>query len=169
MMTGVATLFTRVFTWPNARAWGESTALLTLFASISVPFSLLSGLFAWTPSTDGLWQVALVAFFLPALTEELAFRGPLLILGNKTLHFQLAAMLLALFVLWHLVNAWLLMTEARGLFDDPRFLVVAFGLGMTCTFATFRSRSLWPAIFIHWLVVVGWKGLFGGPQFLVGG
>ena len=57
------------------------------------------------------------------------------------------------------------MAEAGALFTDPRFLFVAFGLGLTCTFVTLRARSLWPAIMIHWLTVVAWKGLFGGPQF----
>ena len=140
--------------------------LLTLFALVAVPFSLLSGLFEWAPSSEGLLALALLAVVLPALGEELIFRAPLLWFQKRGAVFWPAALSLILFVLWHPFNAWLFLQEARTLATDPRFLFLVVGLGLACTFATLRSGSLWPAVLIHWLVVVSWKGLFGGPQFL---
>ncbi|MCI5044429.1 MAG: CPBP family glutamic-type intramembrane protease [Aquisalinus sp.] len=158
----------QAFAWPDMSVWREAILLLCLFSLLAVPFGLHTGLLIWQPSLDGLLPVMLVAFFAPALLEEVVFRGPLLLPQKKGRKLFMAAILLFLFVLWHPLNGTFLMTTAGVLFTDLRFLGIAFGLGLVCTVATLRSGSLWPAVLIHWLVVVSWKGLFGGPQFLTG-
>jgi predicted Abi (CAAX) family protease len=139
-----------------------------LFWCVAVPFGLLSGLLHWQPQFDGFWLSALVIFFIPALFEEVLFRGPLLLVKEQRKVLPIAAILLLLFVLWHPLNTFLFMPEARSLFTDPRFLFVAFGLGMTCTFLMLQSRHLLPAIMFHWLCVLGWKTLLGGQALMEG-
>ncbi|MCI5048575.1 MAG: CPBP family glutamic-type intramembrane protease [Aquisalinus sp.] len=158
----------QIFGWPELRAWRDAILLLCLFCLLAVPFGLQTGLLVWQPSLGGLVPVMLVAFFAPALLEEVVFRGPLLVLQKGARKLFMAAILLFLFVLWHPLNGTFLMTAAGALFTDLRFLGIAFCLGLVCTIATLRSASLWPAILMHWLVVVSWKGFFGGPQFLTG-
>mgnify|MGYP001549942058 CR=1 FL=1 len=158
----------KIFAWPDMDAWREAFLLLCLFSLLAVPFGLQTGLLVWQPSLDGLLALMLVAFLAPALLEEVVFRGPLLLFHQRTRKVVAAAILLFLFVLWHPVNGTFLMTAAGTLFTDLRFLIVAFALGLICTIITLRSKSLWPAVLVHWLVVVSWKGFFGGPQFLTG-
>ena len=51
---------------------------------------------------------------------------------------------------------------AQPVFLEPGFLLVTAALGLTCTLAWRLTGSLWPAVVIHWLTVVGWKGLMAG-------
>lgn len=106
--------------------------------------------------------VAVIAFVIPALGEEYLFRG---ILQPKTLStvrdWSAAALSLIAFVLWHPVQVWLGLPMAQPLFTQPGFLVLVAILGGLCTLLVHRSGSLWPAIGLHWLVVVGWKVMAG--------
>ena len=70
-----------------------------------------------------------------------------------------AVIALAAFVLWHPVQVWLGLPMAQPVFLEPAFLVMAALLGVVCTLAYRRSGSIWPAVMIHWLTVVAWKGL----------
>ncbi|WP_306252729.1 type II CAAX prenyl endopeptidase Rce1 family protein [Parvularcula sp. IMCC14364] len=159
----------RAFAWPTRRTWIEAGGIACVFGLIAVPFGLTSGLLQWQPAAAaGLLPVMLVAFFAPALLEEIVFRGPLLLLAGRPGRAMAAIFLLCLFILWHPLNGTYFLTDAGPLFSDMRFLMIAAGLGITCTLITLRSNSLWPAILFHWLVVVAWKGLFGGPDFLTG-
>ena len=63
--------------------------------------------------------------------------------------FWRAALALALFVLWHPAQVWL-------------GLLIAAALGLTCTLAWRMTGSIWPAVAIHWVTVVGWKAVLGG-------
>jgi hypothetical protein len=44
----------------------------------------------------------------------------------------------------------------------PAFLAITAALGLACTISWRRSSSIWPAVALHWAVVVMWKGLAGG-------
>ena len=159
-----------LFRWPSASDW-RFTALCVLgFILIAVPFALISGIYRWTPNliSTHLVRVALIALILPALMEELVFRGPLFWLQRARGTVPLWASLISLvaFVSWHPINALTFMPQAASTFLDPRFLVVTTVFGAAATLVTLRSRSLWPAIAFHWLLVVAWKGLFGAPSFL---
>ena len=72
--------------------------------------------------------------------------------------------LTALFVLWHLVEAYWILPAHRALFTRPDFLACAALVGLACAILRYRSGSLWPAVALHWAYVVAWVGLLGGPR-----
>lgn len=142
-------------------------AVVTVFALGLMGFGI--GFSEWEPRFEGLLKTAAIALFLPALGEELIFRGPLLVLIGRSqvsLVFLACAVSLALFVGWHVVNGAIVLTSAWDTFSDLRFLILATVLGCGLTAMTLLSRSIWPAVIFHWLAVVAWKGLFGGPSFI---
>jgi predicted Abi (CAAX) family protease len=88
---------------------------------------------------------------------DLAVRRPSPSRGGK--YWLRIVFSLGLFVLWHPVQVCLGLPMAQAAFLDWRFLIIAAALGLACTISWQRSGSIWPAVFIHWAVVVGWKGL----------
>lgn len=90
--------------------------------------------------------------------EEMVFRVALA--GRQG--FWRAALALALFVLWHPAQVWLGLPMAQPAFLEPGFLLIAAALGLTCTLAWRMTGSIWPAVAIHWVTVVGWKAVLGG-------
>lgn len=146
---------------------GIAFLVFTLFA---VPFGTLTGLFQFSVSSDPavLVRTAIIALFIPALFEEAIFRGHLVWLsyqGSRKLLYVVVASLV-LFVLWHPLNGLFLMTDAKALFTDLRFLTLVSALGVTASILAIKTCSIWPPVIFHWLVVVGWKTFFGGPAFL---
>ena len=142
-------------------------AVATVLAIGLVGFG--TGFLGWKPRFEGLLKTAVIALFLPALGEELMFRGPILALIGRSrvsLVYFACAVSLALFVGWHVVSGAFILTSAQDVFSDWRFLSLAGVLGIGLTAMTLLSRSIWPAVAFHWLAVVAWKGLFGGPSFL---
>lgn len=102
--------------------------------------------------------LAILAFFIPALGEEFVFRGILLPRPTGWLQTLISSLLsVAVFVLWHPLQVWLGLPLAQPVFTEPAFLILVAGLGVICSALTLRSGSLWPAVALHWLVVVGWK------------
>lgn len=155
----------RLTALPDRRGWLLSGLIYCLFAVIAVLSGLETGILVWQPDGSDLLAIVLVALLIPSLLEELAFRAPLLWAPRRqTLLWGTVS--LSLFILWHPMNAWLFLPDARSLFFDPRFLIIAAGLGLACTMITVMTRSIAPAILMHWLTVIGWKGLFGGEQFI---
>ncbi|MEO0607548.1 MAG: CPBP family glutamic-type intramembrane protease [Pseudomonadota bacterium] len=159
-----------LFRWPGRRAWAEAALYTLAFVLLALPFGLVSGLYKWAPSNDidALIRFALIAMVLPAILEELVFRGPLLRQQTRTGHVPAWAIAAALivFVIWHPLNTVLFMPQAAETFRDWRFLLVTAWLGLIATLMTLRTRSLWPAILFHWGIVLAWKSLLGAPGFL---
>ena len=91
------------------------------------------------------------------LTEELAFRGWL----RKGAPLAAVASLLA-YIAWHPLQTLLQLPFGRPEFLDPRFLSLIAWLGLACTLSRIRSGSIWPAVIIHWGIVVVWKALYAG-------
>lgn len=148
--------------WPDARGWAFSVGLLALAAA---PLYLLgrAGDFAlWTARPFGIADlgVAALLFVVPSLGEELLFRGLLLPERRAALFAPLSV---GLFVLWHPLQAWTFGPPWAALFIEPAFLAAALILGVTLTAIRLVTRSLWPAIIGHWLVVAAWKLALGGP------
>ena len=137
---------------------------------LALPFGLASGFYQWTapPSGLSLLRTAVIAFFLPAVFEELVFRGPLLWAQTNLDEVPAWAigLSLAAFVAWHPINAHTLLPQADPVFLDVRFLAIAALLGAVATLMALKTRSLWPPILFHWSVVVGWKATLGAPGFL---
>ena len=120
----------------------------------------------WSPQFGSdTFKLALVAIFVPALGEELLFRVVPLPDPQRASGFPWFAASIALtaFVLWHPLQALLFGGARAEIFLDLWFLIAVAALGFACTRLYWKSGSVWPAVFLHWLVVVGWKALAGGP------
>lgn len=106
---------------------------------------------------------AVVAIVLPTALEEVTFRVFLPWWAGKFLLRPLADLLaVGLFVLWHPVQVWAGLPLAQPLFLEPGFLMIVAVLGGLCQYALRLTGSLWPALVMHWLTVVAWKGLLAG-------
>lgn len=159
-----------MFRWPDWATWRQTALIFVVFAISSAAVIFATGLFEFRLANNpySLLRTSIIALIIPSLFEELLFRGPLVALQMRlhTSAMIIAALgSLALFVLWHPLNAAFVLTEAQSLFFDWRFLVLALLLGIAATTAALRARSIWPAIAIHWAAVISWKAFFGGPNF----
>lgn len=129
----------------------------------------LSSIMQWQPRLDAATlRLAAIAIILPSLGEELFFRAALLPRSepDQPLPEGRAALALALFVAWHPAQTLFTGDERTRIFLDPWFLVAVAAVGIACTRVYWKSASLWPAVLLHWLVVVGWKAFAGGPELI---
>lgn len=156
-------------TWPSLRAWAEAGGIMLAFAALSLPIGIASGLLqpGWSDAPpQSLLAFAGIALFFPGFFEEFFFRVLLLPHSDEAVsHRRMlvwGAVSLALFVVSHPFNAWLFRPSARPVFCDPVFLSIATILGVACTIAYWRTRSIWPPVVMHWLTVVLWRTLLGG-------
>ena len=151
-------------TLPRSRDWLELLAAAVLLAVIVGPVGLATGMLRWAPQGTGvLVSSALSVIFIPALGEELLFRGPW-IPGRSEGASPLRPIALSTtaFCLWHVLETtWL--PGARPLFLRADFLAWTVLLGLACAVLRFRSGSLWPAVILHWAAVVAWETWLGGP------
>ena len=152
-----------LLTAPRPRDWGEMLLGGALLAGVFGTLGLRTGLLHLEPRPASVvLKCAAVVFFIPALGEELSFRGALIpdrgearralvpILGST-----------ALFTAWHVVETlWL--PQERRTFLRPDFLAWAAGLGLVCAVLRRRSGSIWPPVVLHWAAVVAWMGWLGG-------
>lgn len=155
---------------PEGQLAGLGIALA--YGAIAMVLALRSGLIRlqkqW-PSPRRLCPRA-GRWLLPAFGEELVFRGLLLpsaLDGVQPLVLlPWMALSVGLFVAWHRLASWSgLSSRRRAGSQDPRVLVQTALLGVACSLAYGVSGSLWWAVLLHWLAVVGWReGLGGGSE-----
>ncbi|MEM6915673.1 MAG: CPBP family glutamic-type intramembrane protease [Verrucomicrobiota bacterium] len=144
--------------WPDLTVAILATLLLAGVAWIFLPhFADLSKV----PSPRQMAKIAFVAFFFPALFEELVFRGFL----NSAQSPLSIALSTAAFILWHPLAAHLFLPEAKPYVTDPVFLVFVGIFGLLFCLLRKKTGSLWIPILSHWVLTLLWKGL-GGAQFL---
>ncbi|MEX2540948.1 MAG: CPBP family glutamic-type intramembrane protease [Trueperaceae bacterium] len=152
---------------PSASGWAETALLALGFAVVATPLALRAELIGSTwllPVPESL-ALGLRVLLVPALLEEVLFRvlpnpGRAEASGRLT-NWVSAASSVTAYVLIHPAAALL---GGGAQFTDPTFLALVALLGVSCLVAYRRTGSLWPAVLIHWLVVVGWLGLGGhGP------
>ena len=152
-------------TWPDRKSWKSALAIAAPATAIVALSGYLGGWLHLAP-VAGLRPALLAAFilfFVPALAEELAFRGVLLS-WLASLSQRVGNWLsIALYVLWHPVQALAFGPPWSAIYLQPSFLFATFILGIVLTHVRIRSQSLWPVIAIHWLLVVAWMLLLGGP------
>jgi predicted Abi (CAAX) family protease len=147
-------------TLPSAAGWRECGLVGVVAILLIGIVAVASGLLHYRLRLDPLLLTILI---VPALTEELVFRGPLP--GkNETVHpiYWLTGGVLV-FVLWHILEALTFLPGAT-LFFTPGFLISAAILGTACAVMRYRTGSLWPAVALHGVVVLLWQVLFGGPS-----
>jgi predicted Abi (CAAX) family protease len=150
--------------WPDAADWGSSLMVGAATLAVLGVIGFSTGLYELHPANlSGFpWRPALV-FLAPALGEEAVFRG-ILVPGRDEVAKPLGPITLAtlIFMVWHLAEAWLFLPLAAPLFDRPDFLACAGVLGFGCGWIRWRAGSLWPAVFLHWLMVNIWQTWLGG-------
>jgi len=160
-------LTTALTTLPSAQGWALSlgVGLATLTAMAGIGF--LSGLYHLTPTQPGLALRLLTVILVPALGEEAVFRG-LLMPGRSETEWPAFAIILstALYVAWHAVEALTFLPGAAGVFLRPDFLLCCAVLGVGCAILRWRTGSLWPAVILHWALVVIWQTWLGGVSAL---
>ena len=141
------------------------------YGAIAVVLALRSGLMhrqkRW-PSPQRLLPRA-GRWLLPAFGEELVFRGlliPSALDGVQPLALlPWMALSVGLFVAWHRLAGWpRLSSRRRAGSQDPRVLVQTALLGVACSLAYVVSGSLWWAVLLHWLAVVGWRESLGAGK-----
>jgi predicted Abi (CAAX) family protease len=142
---------------PDMRGAIEGLLLFLMVVAAGI-WAATSGVLVPNPAPRSeLLVLSLSAFLIPALGEELVFRGWL----RRGLPIAAVASLLA-YILWHPAQELLNLPFGRPEFLDPRFLSLIAWLGLACTLSRIRSGSIWPAVIIHWGAVVVWKALYGG-------
>jgi len=160
----VKRLVSALTSWPDVAGWRwgfvvSAVALMTIAAVAG-----LSGLAHWQPDFTG-WPVRLgMIVLVPALSEELIFRGLLTpTRGESRYDYGWLVAGLAAFVLWHVVEALTFLPGAAYLFLRPDFLICAAILGAACAAMRYRTGSLWPAVLLHGVTVFVWQTALGGP------
>lgn len=152
-------------TWPDAGRWQSAFAIALPAIAIIALSGYLGGWLSFHPVSDlpAALIAAAILFFVPALAEELVFRG-LLLSWFAAFSQRLGNWLsIALFVLWHPFQALTFGPPWSAIFLQPSFLFATFILGIVLTHIRIVSQSLWPVILIHWLLALVWKLLLGGP------
>jgi predicted Abi (CAAX) family protease len=151
-----------------------SVLVFLIYMVVALPLGFCSGFFHIEILRTHIWvMIALPVslFFLPALFEEVVFRGFLLPHKERavpTLHVLFYAVFsIALFIAWHPINAMTINHPAFSMFTNPVFLSLAALMAVACTITYLKTGSLWVPIAIHWLTVVAWVFLFNGRNVLL--
>ena len=148
---------------PRPSDWGEMTVGAALLAAVFGPLGFATGLLHWEPRPAAVvLRCAAVVLFVPAMGEELLFRGlPIPDRAEAPRALVPIAGSTAVFTLWHVIETlWLREEQATFLRWD--FLAWAAALGLVCAVLRRRSGSIWPPVVLHWAAVVAWMGWFGG-------
>ena len=148
---------------PGVAGWRRAGVELLWALPLMLLFAHLGDLVRFDPVADASTLAALAAtlFFAPALGEELLFRG--LIIPRERPNTRWLVLSVLLFVLWHPLQALTFGPPWAGAFLDPWFLAAVAVLGTALARIYAATGSLWPCVLLHWLVVLGWKALLGGP------
>ena len=164
-------LFRSLLTPLDGRQIGLSWLGAGLYAAVALGLGLGSGFLerqhSW-PRPGHLLRAAAALLPMPALGEELLFRGALLPHpGEGTPWPRLlawSALSIGLFVLYHPLAGRLWYRRADRVFHDPRFLLQTALLGVATTALYQGSGSLWPAVLLHALAVLIWLERLGGRR-----
>ena len=149
--------------WPGVAGWGRAGLELGWAIPCLLVVAHLGGLVRLQSPPDTITAVGLAAtlFVAPALGEELLFRG--LLIPRERPRKAGVALSVLLFIAWHPLQAVTVGPPWAAAFLDPWFLACAGILGLALARIYIATRSLWPCVAAHWLVVFGWKTLLGGP------
>jgi predicted Abi (CAAX) family protease len=170
-LVGVALprLMDAFFTPLTGRGLALSALLLGGFAVVALVLGRGTGFLpAQRPRLRPLVLVrqAVLLLLTPSLIEETLFRAALLPHPLEGLsgwdNTAWGALSVGLFVAWHPLAGRLWYPQGRRLFNDGRFLLLTSLLGVTCVIAYQATGSIWPAVLVHWLVVLIWLELLGG-------
>jgi predicted Abi (CAAX) family protease len=159
-----ARLLRSLTTSPDLAGWMFAAGVGLVTLSIMGGLGFATGLYALTPPrTVGVVGRALTVLFVPALGEEAVFRGLLIPDRTETDRpWPWFALMTGAFVLWHVAEGTTFLSGAKALFLRWDFLACAAILGLGCGITRWRTGSLWPAVGLHWLMVMIWQTDLGG-------
>lgn len=157
MLSRVGALFT---TAPGLAFWARLLGLMAALLALSWLLDRL-GIAAWQVDMGFLLGFGALAAFGTSIIEEALFRGLLLRPDSGIWGSLLSAIL---FALWHPFQTFLYHPLWESHAWTWWFLLGTALLGFLCARLTLATRSLWPAIALHWLVATGWKTLYGIPS-----
>jgi predicted Abi (CAAX) family protease len=150
---------------PDRGGWRRALPIAVGGVAIIAAVAIATGLARFDPMPFG-WTWLLHAAFLvvvPSLGEEILFRGLIVPPRDRSMPTLAGIGAVAVFVLWHPLQAVTIGPPWCATFLDPAFLAIVAILGTTLVWMYRRSGSIWPGVIVHWLVVAGWKLIFGGP------
>lgn len=151
-------------TLPSARGWTEALVLGVAAGAGGYALGRRSGLFRPARGRPSL-ALALGVLIVPALGEELVFRGALTPDRDEDRSdLRAIAGSAALFTLWHVVEASTFMRGAGPTFLRPDFLALAALEGVVCGWLRRRTGSIWPGVLLHAAEVFVWKTWLGGAD-----
>ncbi len=172
LSTIIMRLWAGVMALPSLTGWLSILAWLIGYILLALAIGWRSG-FLTVDRREPIWDRSIgYLFLMPALVEEIVFRlllipHPIELTGSKNIYLWMIISL-ALFIIYHPLNALTLHKPGNPTFMDWRFLCLTGLLGIVCTIVYLTTGSIWGAVVIHWLVVVGWLKLFGGERRLGG-
>jgi predicted Abi (CAAX) family protease len=151
--------------WPDRARWKAALGIALPTTAIIALAGYLGGWITFDPVGDfrSALIAAIILFFVPALAEELFFRGVLLSWLARFSQRWGSWLSAILFMLWHPFQALTFGPPWSAIFLQPSFLFATFILGIILTHIRIVSQSLWPVIAIHWILVLLWKLFLGGP------
>jgi predicted Abi (CAAX) family protease len=159
--------------WPAPPVWRETLLIGGIFGGLALPIGFRSGLLIFHREPMSLFRQLLLALqllLMPALAEELVFRGLLLpppaAAAPPGRVARAVALSVAAYVAWHPLNGWLIAPQARHVLCRRDFLLITTLLGLACSRLYLRSGSIWPPVLLHWLCVFVWAGWLGGRRLL---
>jgi predicted Abi (CAAX) family protease len=150
---------------PDRDGWWGASLIAVGGVAIIATVAIATGLTRFDPMPFGwtwLLQAALLVI-VPSLGEEILFRGLIVPPRDRPMSTPAGIGAVAAFILWHPLQAVTIGPPWRATFLDPAFLTIVAILGTTLVWMYRRSGSIWPGVIVHWLVVAGWKLIFGGP------
>ncbi|WP_165190106.1 CPBP family glutamic-type intramembrane protease [Caulobacter soli] len=151
-------------TLPDARGWALCGLVAAITGGLMAAIGFSTGLYALTPAVPGLPLRLLTVLFVPALGEEIPFRGLLVPGRDETSNpWPAIALSTALYVAWHPLEALTFLPQA-AMFLHPDFLACTAILGLACALMRWRTGSLWPAVILHGGFVAVWQTWLGGVR-----
>ena len=156
-----------IATKPDLFPSQNTIVLVCLYALFTLILGWRSHFFQWEPqSSKTIVKIMATSAIAPALAEELFFRVLLLPAPSDDLSLKSRLIWsissLFLFIVYHPLNALTFFPQAKTVFLEPIFLILAASLGIVCTIAYWQTGSLWLPVIIHWLTVVLWLSCLGG-------
>lgn len=154
-----------LLTWPDRAGWMVVTRELAWSLPLIGLLGWLGGFARFEPLSFGAeWlRLFFLLMLVPALGEELLFRAVLVPRPGDPFPAWQAIAAVGAFVLWHPLQALGFGPPWSELFLHPWFLAAAALLGIALVRIYRATGSIWSCVAAHWLVVAGWKLLFGGP------
>ena len=154
-------------TLPTLQGWLFCAAACALTVPIMAAIGFSTGLYHLTPTQPDLALRMLTMLFIPALGEEIPFRGLLTPDRDEPQRPVLEiAISTGLYTLWHVFEALTFLKAAAKIFLRPDFLLCCAVLGLACAIMRRQTGSLWPAVLLHWAMVVIWQTWWGGVSAL---